>query len=210
HRQVHQGIMITATPSPPVQMLTSGPALSSRRRPRLWRDLPSRAWTISSELLRPTLGTERWGNIRRRTDSRIRARILLSPLFGTPAERRGFVRREAFRRVMQPCRSSVLPHSSLTAFRGGMWTHTLVTVCLRGQSPAGGMEEYIYLDRVVAIQFPAKPEASMVPYASALVKGLLSTIYTVQDDNVVYKLTIVDVDGHIDTAANLLNEVNYS
>jgi len=86
----------------------------------------------------------------------------------------------------------------------------VMLMLLPGLRPAGVWEEYIYLDRGVAIQFPAKPEASMVPYASALVKGLLSTIYTAQDDNVVYKLTIVDVDGHIDTAANLLNEANYS
>ena len=86
----------------------------------------------------------------------------------------------------------------------------VMLILLRGLSPAGVWEEYIYLDRGVAIQFPAKPEASTVPYASALVKGLLSTIYTAQDDNVVYKLTIVDVAGHIDAAANLLNEANYS
>jgi len=73
----------------------------------------------------------------------------------------------------------------------------VMLMLLPGLSPAGVWEEYIYLDRGVAIQFPAKPEASMVPYASALVKGLLSTIYTAQDDNVVYKLTIVDVDGHV-------------
>ena len=86
----------------------------------------------------------------------------------------------------------------------------VMLMLLPGLSPAGVWEEYIYLDRGVAIQFPAKPEASMVPYASALVKGLLSTIYTAQDDNVVFKLTIVDVAGHIDAAANLLNEANYS
>src|SRR5437773_12579242 len=103
-----QGLMITGTTSPPVQMLTSGAAIFTRRRPEIWRDLPRRAWTISSELLRPTLGTERWGDIRRRTDSRIRARILLSPPFGTPAERRGFVRRGGFQPGIPPCRCAGL------------------------------------------------------------------------------------------------------
>src|SRR5438034_11687831 len=123
-----QGLMITGTTSPPVQMLTSGAAIFTRRRPEIWRDLPSRAWTISSELLRPTLGTERWGNIRRRTDSRIRARILLSPLFGTPVEWRGFVRRETFHRVTQLCRLSGLQHSSLTSFMRAMWSLVSLTL----------------------------------------------------------------------------------
>src|SRR5437899_12709823 len=76
-------------------------------------------------------------------------------------------------------------------------------------SPAA-WEEYVYLDRGVAIQFPVKPEASTAPYQSALVKGLTSTVYTAQDDNVIYKLTIVDIAGHADAATNLLNEANYS
>src|SRR2546427_7996330 len=46
----------------------------------------------------------------------------------------------------------------------------VMLMLLPGLSPAGVWEEYIYLDRGVAIQFPAKPEASTVPYASALVK----------------------------------------
>ena len=77
-------------------------------------------------------------------------------------------------------------------------------------SPAAAWEEYVYLDRGVAIQFPVNPEASTAPYPSALVKGLTSTIYTAQDDNVIYKLTIVDLAGHTDAATNLLNEANYS
>jgi len=77
-------------------------------------------------------------------------------------------------------------------------------------SPAAAWEEYVYLDRGVAIQFPVNPEASTAPYPSALVKGLTSTIYTAQDDNVIYKLTIVDLAGHTDAATNLLNVANYS
>jgi hypothetical protein len=86
----------------------------------------------------------------------------------------------------------------------------VILTMIAGLSPASTWEEYVYLDRGVAIQFPARPEVSTAPYQSALVKGLMSTIYTAQDDNVVYKLIVVDLVGHIDTAANLLNEANYS
>jgi hypothetical protein len=79
-----------------------------------------------------------------------------------------------------------------------------------GLSPAPAWEEYVYLDHGVAIQFPVRPETSTAPYESALVKGLTSTIYMAQEDNVVYKLTVVDLAGHVDAAANVLNEANYS
>ena len=79
-----------------------------------------------------------------------------------------------------------------------------------GLSPASAWEEYVYLDHGVAIQFPVRPETSTAPYESALIKGLVSTIYMAQDDNVVYKLTVVDLGGHVDAAVNLLNEANYS
>jgi len=86
----------------------------------------------------------------------------------------------------------------------------VVLTMMLGLIRAAAWEEYVYLDRGVAIQFPAKPEASSAPYQSALVKGLTSTTYTAQDDNVIYKLTIVDLAGHTEAATNLLNEANYS
>jgi len=85
----------------------------------------------------------------------------------------------------------------------------VLTVVL-GMSPASAWEEYIYLDRGVAIQFPVRPQMTTGMHQSILVKGLASTIYSAQDDNVLYRLTVVDLAGHTDAANNLLNEAAYS
>jgi hypothetical protein len=76
--------------------------------------------------------------------------------------------------------------------------------------PASAWQEYIYLDRGFAIQFPAKPQVTSAPYQSTLVKGLRSDIYSVEDDHVLYRVTVVDLAGHTDAGANFLNEAAYN
>jgi hypothetical protein len=62
-----------------------------------------------------------------------------------------------------------------------------------GAGPASTWEEYIYLDHGVAIQFPAKPQAIKSTYDSVFAKGLPSMIYSAEDDQVLYKLTVIDL-----------------
>jgi hypothetical protein len=78
-------------------------------------------------------------------------------------------------------------------------------------SPASAAEwrEYIYLDRGVAIQFPAAPQMTIGMHNSVMVKDLRTTIYTARDDNVDYKLTIIELGSRTDAATSLLNEVFY-
>ncbi len=78
-----------------------------------------------------------------------------------------------------------------------------------GAGPASAWEEYKYLDQGVAIQFPVKPQAMKSTYDSTLAKGLASTIYSAEDDHVVYKLTVVDLTGRPDVGANFLNEAAF-
>ena len=77
-------------------------------------------------------------------------------------------------------------------------------------SPAAAWEEYIYLDRGFAIQFPAKPQITAGVYASTLVKGLKTSIYSVEDDHVIYRMTVVDLAGHNEAGVNFLNEAAYN
>src|ERR1035437_1963225 len=79
-----------------------------------------------------------------------------------------------------------------------------------GASPAAAWQEYVYLDRGFAIQFPAKPQVSMGTYPSTLVKGLKSSIYSVEDDHVLYRMTVVDLAGHNEAGVNFLNEAAYN
>lgn len=79
-----------------------------------------------------------------------------------------------------------------------------------GVSPASAWEEYIYLDRGFAIQFPAKPQMTSGAYASTLAKGLTSTAYSAEDDHVIYRMTVVDVASRPDAGANFLNEAAYN
>jgi hypothetical protein len=78
-----------------------------------------------------------------------------------------------------------------------------------GASPASAWEEYNYPDQGVAIQFPAKPQAMKSTRDSTLAKGLATMIYSVEDDHVVYKLTVIDLAGRPDAGSNFLNEAAY-
>jgi hypothetical protein len=82
----------------------------------------------------------------------------------------------------------------------------VLTVLLLGAGEALAWEEYNYLDQGVAIQFPAKPQATKSTYDSVYAKGLPSMVYSAEDDHVVYKLTVVDLTARPDMGANFLNE----
>ena len=79
-----------------------------------------------------------------------------------------------------------------------------------GTGLASAWQEYVYLDQGVAIQFPAKPQAMKSTYDSFFAKGLSSMIYSVEDDHVLYKLTVIDLTNSADMGANFLNEAAYS
>jgi hypothetical protein len=85
----------------------------------------------------------------------------------------------------------------------------VVLTFLIGANPAGAWEEYVYLDRGFAIQFPTRPQMRTATHQSTLVKGLPAAIYSVEDDHVLYRMTVVDLAGHTDAANNLLNEAAY-
>jgi len=78
-----------------------------------------------------------------------------------------------------------------------------------GSASAAAFREYIYLDRGVAIQFPGAPQMSTGTHDSVMLKGLRTTTYAVRDDNVDYRLTIVELGNRTDAATSLLNEVAY-
>jgi len=78
-----------------------------------------------------------------------------------------------------------------------------------GAAPASAWDEYVYLDQNVAIQFPVKPEAKKSTYDSDFAKGLASTVYSAEDDHVLYRLTVVDLPNRPEMGADFLNEAAY-
>ena len=82
----------------------------------------------------------------------------------------------------------------------------MVFALLLVAGPASAWEEYRYLDQGVAIQFPAKPQATRSTYDSVYAKGLPSMVYSADEDYVVYTLTVVDLTARPDMGANFLNE----
>ena len=78
-----------------------------------------------------------------------------------------------------------------------------------GPASAAAWVEHVYLDRGVAIQFPAPPQMTTGVHESVMVKGLRTTTYSARDDNVDYKLTIIELGNRADAATSLLNEVAY-
>ena len=85
----------------------------------------------------------------------------------------------------------------------------LTLVLGAAQASAAAFREYVYLDRGVAIQFPGAPQMSTGTHESVMVKGLRTTTYAARDDNVDYRLTIVELGNRTDAATRLLNEVAY-
>ena len=85
----------------------------------------------------------------------------------------------------------------------------LTLVLGAGPASAAAWEEHLYLDRGVAIQFPALPQMTTGVHESIMVKGLATATYTARDDNVDYKLTIIELGNRTDAATSLLNEVFY-
>jgi hypothetical protein len=78
-----------------------------------------------------------------------------------------------------------------------------------GTGPASAWTEYNYPDQAVAIQFPAKPQTMKSTYNSIYAKGLATTIFSAEDDHVVYKLTVIDLPNRPELGANFLNEAAY-
>ena len=79
-----------------------------------------------------------------------------------------------------------------------------------GADPTSAWHEYIYLDQGFAIQFLSKPQVTTAPYPSTLVKGLRATLYSSEDDHVLYRMTVVDLAGHTDAGSNFVNEAAYN
>jgi hypothetical protein len=70
--------------------------------------------------------------------------------------------------------------------------------------------EYKYLDHGFAIQFPHKPMVSAGTWKSILAKNLKTSIYSAEDDHVVYRMTVVELAGHPDAGGNFANEADYN
>ena len=85
----------------------------------------------------------------------------------------------------------------------------LTLVLGAGPASAAAWEEYIYLDRGVAIQFPARPQMTTGVHESVMVKGLRTATYAARDDNVDYRLTVIELGTRTDAATSLLSEVAY-
>ncbi len=91
-----------------------------------------------------------------------------------------------------------------------IFAFVILTFILGAGPAASAWQEYIYLDQGFAIQFMAKPQVTTAPYPSTLVKGLRSTVYSQEDDHVLYRMTVVDLAGHTEAGANFLNEAAYN
>lgn len=77
---------------------------------------------------------------------------------------------------------------------------------------ASAWEEQVYLDKGVAIQFPDKPpQVTASTYDSVYGRALPATVYSAEDDHVIYRLTVVDLPARrADASANFVNELVYS
>jgi len=85
----------------------------------------------------------------------------------------------------------------------------VILTLVLGIGPASAWEEDIYLDRGVAMQFPVRRQMTIGVHGSGVVMGWRSATYAARDDNVDYKLTVIELGNRTDAATSLLNEVFY-
>lgn len=86
---------------------------------------------------------------------------------------------------------------------------SLILALVLGAAPASAWQEFVYLDRGFAIQFQGRPTVTAGVHKSTLIKNLPTSIYTNVDDNVVYRMTVVELGARADAGNNLLNEAAY-
>src|SRR4029077_4938950 len=85
----------------------------------------------------------------------------------------------------------------------------IVLALFLGAGPASAWQEYVYLDQGVATLSPDNPEAMNSTYDSIFAKRLPSMVYSVEDDHLLYKLTVIDLTDRPDAGSNFLNEAGY-
>jgi len=80
---------------------------------------------------------------------------------------------------------------------------------LAALTPASAQwREYVYADRGFAIQFPAAPKIERGTYMSMRFGDLPATVYSVEHEHILYKITVADFRP-VEEGANLIAEAAY-
>ena len=74
---------------------------------------------------------------------------------------------------------------------------------------AADWQEYVYPDDRFAIQFPAEPSLRTAPYDTLITSGLSANIYSVEFENILFRATVVTLDGLMEDGANFVVEAAY-
>jgi hypothetical protein len=74
-------------------------------------------------------------------------------------------------------------------------------------SPAMAWEEYQYPEQGFAIQFPVPPAIEAGTYDNNTGPAFASTVYSVTFENVLYRLTVIELGARADEGASLIGEI---
>ena len=74
---------------------------------------------------------------------------------------------------------------------------------------ASAWQEHVYEDQGFAIQFPGTPRIEPGTFTSVRAGDFPATIYEVEFENVVYRMTVVDLSDRAGEGGNFMGEVAY-
>lgn len=74
---------------------------------------------------------------------------------------------------------------------------------------AAAWKEYMLRDYGIAKEFPGKPTTSKITYKTPVMGTAQGTVFSVEQDNVVYKMTVIDAKKRWQAGASLMGECVY-
>jgi hypothetical protein len=74
---------------------------------------------------------------------------------------------------------------------------------------ADAWQEYVFEEDEFAVYFPAPPSTSSEPYETSITETLTAKVHSVEYDNVLFKVRVVELDGLIGDGTNFVLEAAY-
>ena len=98
---------------------------------------------------------------------------------------------------------------AMTRFVSRAAASAVVALFLAAAAPATNWREYPYPEQGFAIQFPAAPKVERSTYRAPWARELPSTVYSVEHENILYRMTVAQLPAGTLDGANYLGEAAY-
>ena len=98
---------------------------------------------------------------------------------------------------------------AMTRFMNRAIGSAILLLFLAAAAPPANWREYAYPEHGFAIQFPAAPKIEKSTYTAPWARELPATTYSVEQDHILYKMTVAELPAGTQDGANYLGEAAY-